>query len=180
MPARLCSQSSPVVPGPSRPIHRRVSDLARTTSARGGRLAHDTITGRRTLTSAPHRILVAEDDPITHRFLTSLFERSGFQVRGAEDGEQAFRMAQQSVPDLVITDVCMPYLDGFQLLTALKNDAELSHVPVIVLSMKDKEEDILHAFAMGADDYVVKPFNARELIARVRRLIRLTHRRGAR
>ncbi len=114
-------------------------------------------------------ILVAEDDPVTSRFLTSLLREKGYQVLVAEDGNHAYQLALDQHPDLILSDVVMPYRDGFEILRVIRRDARLANVPIIILSMKDKEEDIVHGLRMGADDYVVKPFNARELLARIRK-----------
>ena len=118
------------------------------------------------------RIVVADDDPIVVRFLTSVFQSEGFEVRGAEDGEQALQMIRDNRPDIVILDLVMPFMDGFEVCRQVRQSAETSHLPVIILSMRDKEQDALRAFAMGANDYVRKPFNALELVARARKLIR--------
>lgn len=115
------------------------------------------------------RILVAEDDPVTLRFVQSLLEEQGFEVLLAEDGRHAHELAVAGSPDLIISDLVMPYKDGFGLIRALRRLKELARVPIIILSMKDREEDIVRGLEEGADDYVVKPFNARELLARVRK-----------
>lgn len=115
------------------------------------------------------RILVAEDDPVTARFLTTLLSEKGYEVLLAEDGERAAELAANGRPDLIVCDVVMPYRDGFDLLREFRRDERLEHIPVILLSMRDREEDIVHALESGADDYMVKPFNARELLARVRK-----------
>lgn len=118
------------------------------------------------------RIVVADDDPIVVRFLTSVFQGEGFEVTAAEDGERALQMIRENRPDLVILDLVMPFMDGFEVCRQVRQSAETSHLPVIILSMRDKEQDALRAFALGANDYVRKPFNALELVARARKLIR--------
>ena len=118
------------------------------------------------------RIVVADDDPIVVRFLTSLFQSEGFEVTGAEDGERALQVIRENRPDLVILDLVMPFMDGFEVCRQVRQSVETSHLPVIILSMRDKEQDALRAFALGANDYVRKPFNALELVARARKLIR--------
>ncbi len=115
------------------------------------------------------RILIAEDDPVTTRFLASLLEGKGYDVLLAEDGEHAYELATARRPDLILTDVVMPYRDGFDLLRALRQEPALARVPIVVLSMRDREEDIVRGLEMGADDYIVKPFNARELVVRIRK-----------
>jgi two-component system response regulator VicR len=118
---------------------------------------------------ATARILIAEDDPVTSRFLCSLLEEAGYEVLLAEDGRHASELALSSAPDLIISDLVMPYRDGFGLIRALRGEESLLSVPIIILSMKDREDDIVRGLEEGADDYVVKPFNARELLARVRK-----------
>jgi len=114
------------------------------------------------------RILVADDDPVTLRFLVALLRREGFEVLDAEDGQRAIELARAHRPDLVVTDLLMPYRDGYEVLRALREDEALRSTPVIVLSMKDREEDIVRGFTEGAVDWVVKPFQPRELLARIR------------
>jgi DNA-binding response OmpR family regulator len=118
---------------------------------------------------AGERILIAEDDAVTSRFVSSLLEEQGYQVLVAEDGEHAVELAQRNRPDLIISDLIMPYRDGFMVLRALRGNEDLADIPVVILSMRDREEDIVRGLEEGADDYVVKPFNARELLARVRK-----------
>ena len=117
------------------------------------------------------RILVAEDDPVTARFVGSLLEEHGYDVVVAEDGDHALEIAAEAAPDLIVSDLVMPYRDGYEVLRALRNDPRFRAVPVVILSMRDREEDIVRGFEQGADDYVVKPFNARELVARIRKLL---------
>ena len=116
-------------------------------------------------------ILVAEDDPVTRRFVVSLLEERGYAVLVAEDGEHAVALAVSAAPDLLVSDLVMPYRDGYEVLRAIRNDDRLRGLPVLILSMRDREEDIVRGFEAGADEYVVKPFNAREFLARVRRLL---------
>ena len=120
---------------------------------------------------AAKRILLAEDDPVTARFVGSLLEEHGYQVVVAEDGDHALQIAAEAAPDLIVSDLVMPYRDGYEVLRALRNDPRFRAVPVVILSMRDREEDIVRGFEQGADDYVVKPFNARELVARVKKLL---------
>lgn len=121
--------------------------------------------------SVGKRILVAEDDPVTSRFIVSLLEEKGYDVVVAEDGNRALAVAQDAQPDLIVSDLVMPYRDGFEFLRILRADPRFHDTPVILLSMRDREEDIVRGFEQGADDYVVKPFNAREFLARVRKLL---------
>ena len=118
-----------------------------------------------------HRIVVADDDPIVTKFLSAVFEDEGFEVRTAEDGEKALKVIAEATPDLVILDLVMPYHDGFEICQKIKSAAETAGVPVIILSMKEREQDALRAFEVGADDYIRKPFNVLELVARARKLM---------
>ena len=117
------------------------------------------------------RILVADDDRLTARFLHSLLSEKGYDVAVADDGEQALELVGTHHPDLILSDMVMPYLDGMDLLRALRGDVRHARIPIILLSLKDREEDIVAGLEGGADDYVVKPFNARELLVRVRKLL---------
>jgi two-component system phosphate regulon response regulator PhoB len=115
--------------------------------------------------------VVADDDPIVTKFLSAVFEDEGFEVRTADDGEKALTVIREARPDLVILDLVMPYHDGFEICQRIKSTAETAGVPVIILSMKEREQDVLRAFEVGADDYIRKPFNVLELVARARKLM---------
>ncbi len=117
----------------------------------------------------PARILVADDDPVAARFVASLLQERGYEVLVAGDGDHALEMAVKLRPDLIVSDVVMPYRDGFDVLRMVRAEPRLASVPVVIVSMKDREEDIVRGLEAGADDYVVKPFNARELLTRVRK-----------
>ncbi len=117
------------------------------------------------------KILVADDDPIILNFLHSLLKDKGYEVITAEDGERALEMALIYHPDIIVTDIVMPYRDGFDLIKVLRKESKLKNTPIVILSMKDKEDDIVKGLEEGADDYVIKPFNALELIARIKKLL---------
>ncbi|MFD2262853.1 response regulator [Lacibacterium aquatile] len=112
-----------------------------------------------------HTILVADDEPQIRRFLQAGFEMSGFTVLQAETGRKCLEMASLRRPDLVVLDLGLPDLDGMEVLRDLRG---WSQVPVIVLSVRDREDDKVGALSSGADDYVTKPFGMAELIARVK------------
>jgi len=118
-----------------------------------------------------HRIVVADDDPIVTKFLSAIFKDEGYEVRTADDGEKAWLLIKEMKPHLVILDLVMPYRDGFEVCRQMRAAPETRTVPVIILSMKEKEQDALHAFEVGADDYIRKPFNVLELLARARKLM---------
>ena len=117
-------------------------------------------------------VLVIDDDPITLTFLSNLLGDKGFHVLTAVDGSEGLDLARRHRPDLILSDLVMPYHDGFEILGELKRDAILKAIPVIMVSMRDKEQDIVRGFDLGAEDYIVKPFGAHELLARVRRALR--------
>ena len=120
---------------------------------------------------AGEKILVAEDDPVAARFVSSLLREKGYEVLVAEDGDHAFELAVKARPDLIVSDLVMPYRDGVELLRSVRKERTVAGTPVVILSMRDREEDIVLGLEQGADDYVIKPFNARELLARIRKLL---------
>ena len=117
------------------------------------------------------KILVADDDPIFLSFTRSLLEDRGYDVVTAEDGEEALATVRREMPDLVVTDLVMPYRNGLEIIREMRGDESLKHIPVIVISMKDKELDIVQGLEEGADDYVIKPVHALELAARIKKLL---------
>ena len=120
---------------------------------------------------SPSRILVADDDNTIRRFIVTLLSDRGYEILEAADGEQAYKVAEHAKPDLMLLDLIMPFRDGFDVLQDLKRGPETSAIPVIIMSVKDREEEIVKGLGMGADDYVVKPFNSLELVARVRKVL---------
>ena len=115
------------------------------------------------------RILVVDDEPRMIGFIRMNLELEGYQVLEAHDGIKALEMVRTQLPDLVLLDVMMPGLDGFETLRMLR---EFSNVPVIMLTAKGEEEDKVRGLELGADDYVTKPFGSRELSSRVRAVLR--------
>jgi DNA-binding response OmpR family regulator len=119
------------------------------------------------------KVLVVEDDAIISYLLNFRLEREGFDVTLAADGQQACEYLEtMTPPSLVLMDVMLPYLDGFELITRLRDKAEWDDVPVIMLTSKSHEQSIVRALDAGANDYVLKPFRPDELMARLRRLLR--------
>ena len=112
------------------------------------------------------RILVVDDEPQITRVLRTTLTSSGYEVRTADDGHNGLRTAREWQPDLVITDVSMPTMDGIELCRQLRAESTL---PIIVLSVKGEEKAKVNALDAGADDYVTKPVGMDELLARVRR-----------
>lgn len=110
------------------------------------------------------RLLIVDDDPTLLRFLAEYFQREGHAVDSAGSGQQALRLFYASRPDLVVVDVMMPGMDGWEVTARLR---ELAETPVIMLTAKSAEADKLRGFRLGVDDYVTKPFSLAELGARV-------------
>jgi DNA-binding response OmpR family regulator len=113
------------------------------------------------------KILVAEDEKQIADMIVFKLTNSGHQVIRAQDGEQAMMLAGRDRPDLIMLDAMMPGLGGFEVLRRLKADPELRSVPVIMVTAKGHERDVLNGLRGGAVDYVVKPFSLKELAARV-------------
>jgi len=116
-------------------------------------------------------VLVAEDDDISATILLHRLHKEGLDVVRFDNGQDAYQDALRETPTLVILDVKMPGLDGFEVLERLRKDHRFSSVPVIMLTSMGQEADVVRAFRMGADDYILKPFSPTELSARVRRLL---------
>jgi DNA-binding response OmpR family regulator len=116
-------------------------------------------------------VLVAEDDEISATILLHRLDKEGLDVVRFDNGQEAYEAALRETPILVILDVKMPGLDGFEVLERLRKDHRFSAVPVIMLTSMGQEADVVRAFRMGADDYILKPFSPTELSARVRRLL---------
>ena len=118
--------------------------------------------------AARPRLLIIEDEPDLRGYLTKLFTKDGYAVEAAADAATALTLLESTTPDLVITDVMLPGQSGLDLLSALRQDERMARLPVVVLTARADAETAIGAFAAGADDFVVKPFNSAELLARVR------------
>src|SRR3954468_23040871 len=130
--------------------------------------------GSRALESASvtENVLVVDDDPFIARLLEIELKAAGYEVRVGGDGEEALGLAEQGVPDLVLADVMMPKMDGFELTRRLRQDPRTASVSIIMLTARGLSSDKLEGFSAGADDYIVKPFDTPELLARVRGVLR--------
>lgn len=124
----------------------------------------------------PARILVVDDEPPIVDMLVYNLQRANYEVVVARDGEEALAAARRHKPDLVILDLMLPRLDGLEVCRALRREQE---VPIIMLTARDSEVDRVVGLELGADDYVVKPFSVRELMARVKTVLRRTTARPA-
>ncbi len=117
--------------------------------------------------SREKRILVVDDDPELQRMIEIILQRAGFQVFLADDGTTGLPMAEAVMPDLVIADVMMPKMDGLEMTRRLRTNPATRHIPIVILSALGDMDNKLKGFYVGADDYVAKPVNSKELVARV-------------
>ncbi len=117
------------------------------------------------------RILVAEDEPYILKALDFRLKNLGHEIIAAVDGGEALEIATKEKPDLVLLDIMMPVMDGFQVLRKLKSQEKTKNIPVIMLTAKSQEKDIVTGLEDGAADYITKPFSFAELIARVNRTL---------
>jgi signal transduction histidine kinase len=118
-------------------------------------------------------VLVADDEIHTTVMLARIFEREGYQVQSANDGIAALDLAQKLLPDLILLDIQMPHMNGFEVLSALKENPMTSTIPTIIITAKARQpSDVAHGLNLGADDFIHKPFDPRELLARAESKIR--------
>ncbi|MBL9149594.1 MAG: PAS domain S-box protein [Phycisphaerae bacterium] len=123
-------------------------------------------------------ILLADDNADMRRYIERLLASRGAKVRQVSDGKAALDAAKESLPDLIVTDVMMPHLNGFELLAALRADPATRPIPILMVSARAGEEATVEGLDAGADDYIVKPFTARELVARIESQIKLARLRN--
>jgi DNA-binding response OmpR family regulator len=126
------------------------------------------------------KILVVDSDKGAARYVRKYLEESGYRVFEAYDGETALQMIHHEKPDLAILELTLPDRDGLDVIATIRDDPRLSRLPIIVLSTRATESDKLFGLESGADDYLAKPFNPRELLARVYAVLRRSHRQNAR
>jgi DNA-binding response OmpR family regulator len=118
------------------------------------------------------RVLIIEDDPALLRGLKDNFSSKGYLVESSADGERGLEMALEGAPDLIVLDIMLPKVNGYEICRAVREQG--SEVPILMLTAKGQEEDVILGLNLGADDYVVKPFRIRELLARANALVRRT------
>lgn len=119
-----------------------------------------------------HKILVMEDDAMTAELIDFLLRRQGHEVRIEKDGRAGLTALQDFQPDILLLDILMPFLDGLSVLSQVRQSPATRRLPVLMLTAKSSESDIVRALDMGANDYLVKPFQPAELLARINRLSR--------
>lgn len=116
------------------------------------------------------KIVVIDDDPDILELVSFNLVEAGFRVIGSSDGVRGFRQIREQLPDLIVLDLMLPGSSGIEVLRKLKQDSETRHIPIIILSARGEETDRIIGLELGADDYVTKPFNVRELILRIHRI----------
>ena len=119
-----------------------------------------------------HKILVVDDDPTIRTVVRGYLEQSGYQVLVAENGSIAMQMLRRESPDLLVLDLMLPDKDGWEITRTIRADRRLAAMPIIMLTARVDDMDKVLGLELGADDYVTKPFNGREVVARVRALLR--------
>jgi two-component system, OmpR family, alkaline phosphatase synthesis response regulator PhoP len=117
-------------------------------------------------------ILVVDDEEDIRELVELHLDREGYRILTCETGEQALSLARAKTPDLVVLDLMLPGMDGLEVCKRLKADSALQQIPVVMLTAKGEESDIVAGLELGADDYITKPFSGKVLVARVRRLLR--------
>ena len=119
----------------------------------------------------PHKILVVDDEPALLRLMEFVLAREGHIMLTATDGIDALEEARRERPDLIVLDIMMPKMDGYQVADAIRADADLKDIPIIMLSAKAQEEDIERGMAAGVDRYITKPFSPDDLTVLVSRYL---------
>lgn len=121
---------------------------------------------------AKEKILIIEDEKDIVKMLDYNLKKEGFKTLSAHNGEDGLDMARKENPDLILLDLMLPEMDGLDVCKAIKNEAKTSHIPIIILTAKAQETDKIVGLELGADDYMTKPFSPRELIARIKAVLR--------
>jgi DNA-binding response OmpR family regulator len=116
------------------------------------------------------KILIAEDEPLMLMAIEAKLKNEGFEVVGVPDGREALKVLENYSPDILVTDILMPFTSGLELISVVKSK---NKIPIIVLSALGQENTVMEAFQLGADDFLTKPFNPTELALRVKRLLKM-------
>lgn len=120
------------------------------------------------------RLLLAEDEAMLAKLLTFQLEKEGYEVQWCTDGRMVKSYLKDHIPDLIITDIMMPYFSGMELIAHVRNEMNAS-IPIIIISAAGNEENVLRAFELGANDFVSKPFSPSELLMRVSKELNKTY-----
>lgn len=123
------------------------------------------------MSQSTNQILIADDDPLLVELLEYKLETQGYEVLKANDGPSALEVAQQRLPALIVLDAMMPGFDGFEVLRRLKSDETTAGIPVVMLTARKAENDVLQGLSLGAHDYLVKPFMPQELVTRISKML---------
>jgi DNA-binding response OmpR family regulator len=118
-----------------------------------------------------HRILIVDDEPNIVLALELLMKKEGFEVHTVDDGEKAFRAVHEVRPDLVLLDIMMPKMDGYEVCQRIRSDASLNSVRIVMLTAKGREIEKEKGLALGADSYITKPFSTRAVVSKVKELL---------
>ena len=121
---------------------------------------------------ANENILVVEDDDDIQELVRYNLAKEGYRITGVASGEEALKTVRAKMPDLVVLDLMLPAMNGLEVCRALKSDPKTQHIPIVMLTAKGEEADIVAGLELGADDYIPKPFSPRVLVARVRAVLR--------
>ena len=121
------------------------------------------------------KIFLAEDEPQIARLIEFKLKKEGYDVTWRENGEEALKAIKADKPDLILLDIMMPVMDGYEVLRRLKEDENLGDIPVIMLTARAQEKDVVKGIDLGAEDYITKPFHPAELLARVKRILGKPH-----
>jgi len=117
------------------------------------------------------KIVLAEDEPQIARLVEFKLKKEGYQVVSKGNGEEALAAIKAEKPDLILLDVMMPVMDGYEVLRRVKEDENLKNIPVVMLTAKAQERDVVKGIDLGAEDYITKPFHPAELLARVKKIL---------
>jgi DNA-binding response OmpR family regulator len=120
------------------------------------------------------KILVIEDEPTLFRLLDHKLKKAGYVTIWAKDGEEALELLKSEKPDLVVSDVMIPYISGLEVLKQAKEDPDTCDIPFIFLSAKGQDADILAGLELGSEDYITKPFNPDEVLIKIQRILKRT------
>ncbi|PCK07465.1 MAG: DNA-binding response regulator [Alteromonadaceae bacterium] len=118
------------------------------------------------------RIVIVEDEPDILEVLSYNLKREGYEVFSALDGSAGLALIQQKMPDLALLDIMLPGMDGLEICRNVKSRNRTAHIPIIMITAKSEESDVVLGLGIGADDYIAKPFSPRELVARVKAMLR--------
>jgi diguanylate cyclase (GGDEF)-like protein len=122
--------------------------------------------------AAPPRVLIADDDAYIRQLLELTLEEGGYEVISAINGHELVKLAQQRAPHLILVDLMMPEMDGYEAIRQMRNDTRTAHIPMLILTARTRTDDLVTGFETGADDYIPKPFDIPELLARVKSHLR--------